>query len=63
MVLIGGGTGLAPFVSYSLHLRAIGNKREIVVLHGASYVDELGYRDQQAAGVVQQIVERTEGQS
>src|SRR5215208_6736061 len=45
MVLIGGGTGLAPFVSYSLHLRAIGSKREIVVLHGASYVDELGYRD------------------
>ncbi|MFL6521856.1 MAG: FAD-binding oxidoreductase [Nitrososphaera sp.] len=45
MILIGGGTGLAPFVSYSLHLKAIGSKREIVVLHGASYVDELGYRD------------------
>lgn len=45
MVLIGGGTGLAPFVSYSNHLRATGSKREIVVLHGASYVDELGYRD------------------
>ncbi len=45
MVLIGGGTGLAPFVSYSNHLHATGNKREIVVLHGASYVDELGYRD------------------
>jgi ferredoxin/flavodoxin---NADP+ reductase len=45
MVLIGGGTGLAPFVSYSLHLKAIASRREIVVLHGASYVDELGYRD------------------
>ncbi|MER5176659.1 MAG: FAD-binding oxidoreductase [Candidatus Nitrosocosmicus sp.] len=45
MVLIGGGTGLAPFVSYSLHLKAIGSKREIIVLHGASYVDELSYRD------------------
>jgi ferredoxin--NADP+ reductase len=45
MVLIGGGTGLAPFVSYSQHLRAMESKREIVVLHGASYVDELGYRD------------------
>jgi ferredoxin--NADP+ reductase len=45
MVLIGGGTGLAPFVSYSNHLHATGSKREIVVLHGASYVDELGYRD------------------
>lgn len=45
MVLIGGGTGLAPFISYSLYLKAIGSKREIVVLHGASYVDELSYRD------------------
>jgi ferredoxin--NADP+ reductase len=45
MVLIGGGTGLAPFISYSLYLKALGSKREIVVLHGASYVDELSYRD------------------
>ena len=45
MVLIGGGTGLAPFIAYSLHLKAIGSKREIVVLHGASYVDELSYRE------------------
>ncbi len=45
IVCLGGGTGLAPFVSYAQHLHAIGSKREIVVLHGASYVDELGYRD------------------
>lgn len=45
MVLIGGGTGLAPFVSYTLHLKAQRSKREIVVLHGASYVDEIGYKD------------------
>lgn len=45
MVLIGGGTGLAPFIAYSLHLKAIGSKREIIVLHGASYVDELSYRE------------------
>lgn len=45
MVLIGGGTGLAPFISYSLHLKHTGSKREIVVLHGASYVDELSYRE------------------
>jgi ferredoxin--NADP+ reductase len=45
MVLIGGGTGLAPFISYSLYLKSLGSKREIVVLHGASYVDELSYRD------------------
>jgi len=45
MVCLGGGTGLAPFVSYAQHLHAIGSRREIVVLHGASYVDELGYRE------------------
>jgi ferredoxin/flavodoxin---NADP+ reductase len=45
LVLIGGGTGLAPFISYSLHLKAIGSNREIIVLHGASYVDELSYRE------------------
>ncbi|MEO9319159.1 MAG: ferredoxin--NADP reductase [Nitrososphaera sp.] len=45
LVLIGGGTGLAPFISYTLHLKAQNSKREIVVLHGASYVDEIGYKD------------------
>ncbi|MFQ5969651.1 MAG: FAD-binding oxidoreductase [Nitrososphaerales archaeon] len=45
IVMVGGGTGLAPFVSFSLHLKARGDKREIIVLHGASYVDELGYRE------------------
>ena len=45
MVLIGGGTGLAPFISYALHMKAIGSKRQIVILHGASYVDELSYRE------------------
>lgn len=46
IVCLGGGTGLAPFVSYARHLHAIGSKREIIVLHGASYVDELGYREE-----------------
>jgi ferredoxin--NADP+ reductase len=45
LVLIGGGTGLAPFISYTLHLKSINSKREIVVLHAASYVDELSYRE------------------
>lgn len=45
MVCIGGGTGLAPFVSFAQHLHDIGDKREIIVLHGASYVDELSYKD------------------
>jgi ferredoxin--NADP+ reductase len=44
IVCVGGGTGIAPFVSFAQHLHAIGDKREIVVLHGASYVDELSYR-------------------
>ena len=46
IICLGGGTGLAPFVSYARHLHTIGSKREIVILHGASYVDELGYRDE-----------------
>ncbi|WP_299293407.1 ferredoxin--NADP reductase [Nitrosopumilus sp.] len=45
IVCIGGGTGLAPFVSFAQHLHDVGDKREIVVLHGASYVDELSYKD------------------
>jgi ferredoxin--NADP+ reductase len=45
IVCIGGGTGLAPFVSFAQHLHAVGDKREIVILHGASYVDELSYKD------------------
>ena len=45
IICIGGGTGLAPFVSFAQHLHAVGDKREIIVLHGASYVDELSYKD------------------
>ena len=44
IVCIGGGTGLAPFVSFAQHLHDTDDKREIVVLHGASYVDELSYK-------------------
>jgi ferredoxin--NADP+ reductase len=45
IVMVGGGTGLAPFISASLHLKTAQDKREIVLLHGASYVDEIGYRE------------------
>ena len=45
IVCLGGGTGLAPFVSLAQSLHATGSKRELIVLHGASYVDELGYKD------------------
>ena len=45
IICIGGGTGLAPFVSFAQHLHDAGDKREIIVLHGASYVDELSYKE------------------
>lgn len=45
IVCVGGGTGIAPFVSFANHLHDIGDKREIVVFHGASYVDELSYKE------------------
>lgn len=45
IVCLGGGTGLAPFVSYAQHLHDTGDKREIVLFHGASYMDELGYKE------------------
>jgi len=45
MILVSSGTGIAPFISYILHLRKIGSKRKIVLLHGAKYVAELGYKN------------------
>jgi ferredoxin--NADP+ reductase len=45
LVLVASGTGLAPFISYILHLKNIKSKREIILLHGAKYVLELGYYD------------------
>lgn len=38
------GCGLAPFVSMLRTLRDAGTTRPIVLLHGVSYVRELGYR-------------------
>jgi ferredoxin--NADP+ reductase len=43
LVLVASGTGLAPFVSYALHLKNTGSKRKIVLLHGARNAQELGY--------------------
>jgi len=40
------GTGLAPFISMIRHTMAIGKPRKTVVLHGASFADELGYREE-----------------
>lgn len=44
LVLVASGTGLAPFVSYALHLKAASSKRKVAVLHGARNAMELGYR-------------------
>lgn len=45
LILVASGTGLAPFISYVLHLKNIGSTRKVVLLHGAKYVAELGYRE------------------
>lgn len=44
IVCVGGGTGLAPFIAFADHLHDTNDTREIIVLHGASYVDELSYK-------------------
>jgi ferredoxin--NADP+ reductase len=43
-LLISTGTGIAPFISMMRELQAEGRPRRAVVLHGCSYVEELGYR-------------------
>jgi ferredoxin--NADP+ reductase len=40
------GTGIAPFIAMTRQLLAEGRARRTVMLHGCSYVDELGYRDE-----------------
>lgn len=44
IICVGGGTGLAPFIAFAKHFHDTNDKREVVVLHGASYVDELSYK-------------------
>ena len=39
------GTGIAPFISMVRETMGAGAPRKTVVLHGCSYVDELGYRE------------------
>jgi ferredoxin--NADP+ reductase len=39
------GTGIAPFISMVRQCLAKGDPRRTVMLHGCSYVEELGYRD------------------
>ena len=44
VICVGGGTGIAPFIAFANHFHQTGDRREILVLHGASYVDELSYK-------------------
>ena len=44
-VFISSGTGIAPFISMMKTLLADGVPRPAIVMHGASYQHDLGYRD------------------
>jgi len=44
VICVGGGTGLAPFIAFVHHFHDTNDKRQLVILHGASYVDELSYK-------------------
>lgn len=44
VICVGGGTGIAPFIAFAKHFHDTNDSREVVVLHGASYVDELSYK-------------------
>jgi len=46
LVFLAGGTGVAPFRSMIGHLHATGSTREIILCHGVSYVQDLGYRQE-----------------
>ena len=45
LLLVGGGTGIAPYVAMAVEMKRRATPREVIIVHGASYVDELGYRD------------------
>ena len=44
IICVGGGTGLAPFIAFAHHFHDTNDKRELIILHGASYIDELSYK-------------------
>lgn len=45
MVLVASGTGVAPFISYILYLKETTDVKKIVLMHGASYATEFGYKE------------------
>lgn len=53
-ILVGAGTGLAPFYSMAAHrIGGRPTKQRLVVLHGASYPSDLGYQDELKALVAE----------
>lgn len=46
LVLVGTGTGLAPYISMIKDHHTCNIGRRFVVIHGARYIRELGYRDE-----------------
>lgn len=56
LLLAASGTGIAPFIAYALELRERRSPRELVVLHGASHVVELGYD-----GILRALEDETRG--
>ena len=45
-LFISSGTGIAPFISMMRTLRMASTPRRAIFLHGASYVEDLGYREE-----------------
>jgi ferredoxin--NADP+ reductase len=45
MILVCSGTGLAPFMSYIRYLKNMRTEKKIILLHGVSFPEELGYRE------------------
>lgn len=45
MILVCSGTGLAPFMSYILHLKNTGSRKKIILVHAVSFAQELGYKE------------------
>lgn len=45
MIFVASGTGLAPFISYLHYMKESKMKNNVVLVHGVSYVPELGYRE------------------
>ena len=46
IVMLGGGTGIAPFMSATASLYAKKTNRKLILCHGVSYIAELGYKKQ-----------------